>query len=221
MPTELSILSLYERYAFSILDCPLSRARKAILEQASAWKRPLVFERETVRDVRPILDSPDGPARPPELRKAILLSEVEGPNGKKTLFVSSVADGYSSMVYMVSSKVPGIHVSIQISRSSIQYPRNALTALQAEECVRVVYAMRDTNRWEFFQNGTPMPFEDVSLYSARLKRNRVTPEIISRYLLKIGYGSIDRSYWICDETATILYERDFRFPDGVEPRAPA
>jgi hypothetical protein len=211
----MSILSLYERFAFAVLSCPIGEAREVILAQSATWNRPLAIDRETARDVRPILNSPDGPAQLPALRKAILLSEVDGPDGQKTLFVSSVADGYSSMIYMVSKRVAGLHVAVQVSSLSCEYPRNALTAIAGEKEARVVYAMRDTNAWDFFEKGDPLPFEDLSYYRARQRRDRLTPEIISEYLARFGYGSLDKDFWISAESAHLLCEREFRLSGEV------
>ena len=205
-----SILSTYERFAFAILACPLSLARELILEQSAAWDQNLVVDRPAARDVRPILNSPDGPARLPALRKAILLSEVEGPDGKRTLFISSVPDGYSSMIYMVSKRVPGLHLAVQASNLSCEYPRNALMAIAGDQEVRAVYAMRDTKAWDFFEKGEPLPFEDLSFYGLRQKRDRLTSKIISEYLVRFGYGSLDKDFWISAEPAHLLCEREFR-----------
>lgn len=211
----MSILSIYDRFAFAILPCPMAMAREVILAQSAAWNQHLVIDRAAARDVRPILNSPDGPNQLPALRKAILLSEVEGPEGKRTLFVSSVADGYSSMIYMVSKQVPGHHLAVQVSSLSCEYPRNALTAIAANSEVRVVYAMRDINAWDFFEKGEPLEFENLSFYQARQKRDRLTPEIISEYLARFGYGSLDKDFWISAAPAHLLCEREFRLSGEV------
>lgn len=212
---SMSILSVYERFAFAILSCPMAVAREVILAQSAAWNQPLAIDRETARDVRPILSSPDGPARLPAIRKAILLSEVEGIDGKKTLFVSSVADGYSSMIYMVSKQVPGLHLAVQVSSPSSEYPRNALTAIATDREVRVIYSMRDTNGWDFFEKGEPLPFENLTFYESRPKRERLTPEIISEYLIRFGYGSLDRDFWVSAQPAHLLCEQEFRLSSDV------
>jgi hypothetical protein len=205
-----NILSTYERFAFAILPCRLGVAREVILAQSAAWDQILVIDQVAFRDVRPILNSPDGPEHLPSLRKGILLSEVEGPNGPKTLFVSSVADGYSSMIYMMSTQVPGLHIAIEVSSLSCEYPRNAITAIAEGSAVRVVYAMRDSQAWDFFEKGDPLPFEDANLYRERQRRERLTPDIISQSLSRFGYGSLSDDFWISMAPAHLLCEREFR-----------
>lgn len=213
----MTILSLYERFSFSILSCSLGVAREAILAQSAAWGKPLAVDRATVRDVRPIFDSPDGPAHQPAVRKAILLSEVVGPEGVKTLFVSSVADGYSSMVYTISGNLPGLHLAVQISRLSIEYPRNALTAIKSQKAVRVIYSMKDASSWEFFERGRILPFEQIDFYKARRKRDRLTPDIIDRYISKLGYGTLDEVFWNSNEAAHLICDASFRLAEGCKP----
>jgi len=158
-----------------------------------------------------IYGSPDGPNRPPAIQIGILLSEVHGTQEKKTLFVSSVADGYFSMIISISKKIPGTHLLIEVSRPDLTYPRSAVGAVEAAESVRTVYAMRDSDVWVFYEKGDPLPFEDIGLYQARRKRDRLTPEIIAMYLKRIGYGSLRREFWI-DEAAPahVLATQDFR-----------
>jgi hypothetical protein len=213
----MNILSLYERFSFSIIPCSLGVARTAILAQSAAWGKPLSVDRATVRDIRPIFNSPDGPAHPPAVRKAILLSEVVGPEGVKTLFVSSVADGYSSMVYTISGNIPGLHLSVQISRLSIEYPRNAMMAIKGQEDVRVVYSMRDGNSWEFFERGRALHIEQIEFYKARRKRDRLTPEIIDRYISNLGYGTLDEEFWTSNEPAHLICDASFRLAEDPKP----
>lgn len=205
-----SILATYKRFAFAILPCPMIAARDVIMSQADIWGRPLVVDRPAQRDVRQILSSLDGPTQLPSVSTGILLSEIDGPSGLRTLFVSNVADGFSSMIYMISRRISDYSLSVQISDPLCDYPRNALTAVVVEKAIRTVYAMRDINAWEFFQKGDPLFFEEPSLYDARLKRDRLTPNIISGYLARLGYGSLDQDFWISTAPAHLLCDQNFR-----------
>jgi hypothetical protein len=208
---EISILALFERFAFAILPCELQVARDVIRSQGDLWNKNFVFDEPGCRDVRMIYDSPDGPNRPPAIQIGILLSEVHGSQGKRTLFVSSVADGYSSMVITISKMIPGTHLLIEVSRQDLAYPRSAVRAAEAAESVRTVYAMRDSDAWVFYEKGDPLPFEEIGLYQARRKRDRLTPEIIAMYLERIGYGSLRRDFWIDEASpAHVLATQNFR-----------
>lgn len=208
-----TVLSVFENFAFAVLPCSMALAREVILTQSAAWGRPLVVDRPATRDVRLILSSPDGPAYPPAIRTGILLSEVSGPQGLRTLFVSNVADGYSSMIYMVSRQVAGPHLSVQASSMSCVYPRNAFAMISSDREIRVVYAMRETDAWDFFEKGKPLSFERLDFYKNQRKKDRLTPDIISGYLANFGYGSLDQDFWISAAPAHLLCDSEFRLWD--------
>ncbi|WP_283470535.1 hypothetical protein [Methylosinus trichosporium] len=209
---QMSILTAYENFTFSIIPCDLHVAREMIRRQGAQWENIFEIDEDVHRDVRIIYDSPDGPKRYPSINVGILLSEVDGNDGKKTLFVSSVTDGYSSMIFCISKLIPGAHFKFDVSRPDLLYPGNAIRVLEDGKNVRTVYSMRDGERWVFFENGHPFPFEETDLCLARRKRDRLTPEIISTYLERIGYGSLKREFWInATAPARLLAMSSFRF----------
>jgi hypothetical protein len=83
-----------------------------------------------------------------------------------------------------------------------------------------MFALRGTTRLsglciEGSEKGEPLPFEDLALYRSRQKRDRLTPEIISEYLTRFGYGSLDGDFWISAEPTHLLCEREFRLSGEV------
>lgn len=58
------------------------------------------------------------------------------------------------------------------------------------EDLRSVYALKEGG-WEFNQQGTPLEFEEVSQYSARRVRDRLTTEMVRRYLKAMGLPQLD------------------------------
>jgi len=108
------------------------------------------------------------------------------------------------MVYCISKVIAGMHFSFRLSRLDVEYPGNFITVVENGKALRVVYAMRDSDRWVFFEKGDPLPIEDVNLYQARWKKDRLTPEIISAYLRRIGYGSLQKGFWIDRSAAAWL-----------------
>lgn len=192
-----SILSEFESLQFSVLPCDMSTAAAAIREQGGRWGKTYTVDRVAPRDIRQIYCSANGPAKIPAGDTGMLLSEVGGDQGLKTLFISSVRDGYSSMVHCVSRVIPGEHLSVRVSRPEAQFPIAEFVLVQAFEAKRVVRAMRGDDGWEFFLRGEPAAFEDTSLYEVQKKRDRLTPEIISalleaRRLRLVGPELLDR-----------------------------
>ena len=153
------------------------------------------------------------------VQMAIMLSEVPGPNGPITLFVSSVNDGYLAMVLAISRKLPGELIMFRLSRMDREYPGTFIQSYAAGQAQRTVYATCDENhRWLFLQQGTPLDFEELQRYLARRKKDRLNPDIISGYLQKLGYVSLEREFWISDyDPARLLAHKDFRVWCALEP----
>ena len=81
--------------------------------------------------------------------------------------------------------------------------------------MRVVYAMRDTNAWDFFEKGEPLPFEDLSYL--RLAPKAGSPHI-EDYLRKFGalrLWIVNKDFWISAKPAHLLCEREFRLSGDI------
>lgn len=204
------IIDSYPQFGFSILPCLLAKARTLIALQLKRWNKDVILNDKMHRDVRIIYCSPDGPSKFNARNVGILLSEVDGPKGMHTLFVSSINDGYASLVTMLSRQIEGVFYSVRASSMKEVYPGNFLTVTDGGERRRVVYAMKDERSWVFFQKGDPLWFERPELYRRRLKRERMNPEILAEYIESIGYGSLDREFWSSSAPGELLREEGFR-----------
>ena len=45
--------------------------------------------------------------------------------------------------------------------------------------------MKDGNSWVFYENGTPLWFEETNDYTKRLKKERVTKELLLKYCMEL------------------------------------
>jgi hypothetical protein len=66
--------------------------------------------------------------------------------------------------------------------------------------VRSISLVNDGGTWDFSQGGTPFPFEDVSRYSARRKKERFTFEMLERYLFELGLSPFDERFYLPDDS---------------------
>ncbi len=55
--------------------------------------------------------------------------------------------------------------------------------------IRTVGATATDGRWAWDESGQPLPFEDVSRYGARRKRDRLDRELLVQYLAALGRRS--------------------------------
>lgn len=60
---------------------------------------------------------------------------------------------------------------------------------------RVVGAINNGNRWEFFQEGPEEPFEKPEYYTARRVRDRFTDEMLEEYCLALGIRLFDPEFY--------------------------
>lgn len=79
------------------------------------------------------------------------------------------------------------------------YPFYDFFRYEPEGLRRYVRTMKDDPRWEFYQEGEPFEFEDVSRYSRRLKRERLDRDMVIEYMRQMGYDLEDPSFYETDE----------------------
>jgi hypothetical protein len=73
---------------------------------------------------------------------------------------------------------------------------------------RSIAAVNDGGRWVFEQSGAPYPFEDLSAYDRRLKRERFTEEMLVNYLMHFDTRPFDED-WYGDQSIVLAREGDF------------
>jgi hypothetical protein len=59
--------------------------------------------------------------------------------------------------------------------------------------IRTVYTYAEDGRWAFDTIGNQLPFEHPEAYSARLKRERLTRDLLVEYLAEFGINPDDSS----------------------------
>lgn len=67
-----------------------------------------------------------------------------------------------------------------------------------KEGERVVYAINEYPSWTFYEKGTPLPFEQLDHYNYRLKKKRLTEEMICDYMNALGYPIDDEKFFETD-----------------------
>lgn len=205
-----TIVDQYGFFQFAIVHATLKSTLKALRDQLDLWNhRPYRIESGEL-DIRRITLSPQGPYTAPSVQKGYVLAEVRGRDGVKTLFTSSVNDGASSLLRCLSRRVPRGILKFRVESLKRKYPANFLSQLEDFDTVRLVRAMKDGDRWEFFEIGRPLSFEEPKHYAARNKKDRITPEIIADYIARIGYGSLESAFWTdSSRRATYIFEEGF------------
>ena len=69
--------------------------------------------------------------------------------------------------------------------------------------------------WKFYQYGTPLPFEDLEKYKARLIKNRFNLSMLNDYLKKFSIDIFNETFY-CPDTAMLLSKSGPKFEATVE-----
>jgi hypothetical protein len=111
---------------------------------------------------------------------------------------TNVADGWSSLSYLVAREHESYQMQIISTRADVEYPQNRIEIWNNGESKRVVMAMRDSDRWEFVQDGIPENFEDLTLYTNRIKRKRLDRAVLVKYAQRAGFEIAQSGFWRSD-----------------------
>lgn len=100
-----------------------------------------------------------------------------GGRGFDHLFTSNMADGWESLLVSVSAHTNKSCISIRHDEQKIR----EFKVIRAGAIVRVVQAIRDGDRWNFFSAGEALGFEEQDFYASRVKKDRLPLELLVRY----------------------------------------
>jgi hypothetical protein len=129
---------------------------------------------------------------------------------------SFLCDGYDSLCWCLTQNhgLTTVHWSAHDewttfqSGASFHYRRmEGATMLE-----RSVSASQEDKRWIFFEDGTPLPEEDLAAYGAKRKRDRFNETLMSRLLLRLGASPWSEDFYALPEQPSFVVRR---------PRPPA
>jgi len=178
-----TILDDIDFLAFSLVFAPSAEVESAVLLHLNKWWKGGVNKVAPTTNMKPFsLEKKHNPS----LKKvAIFGIDSDRP---VSLIESNINDGYSSLTHMVSSTLPESKC-IQILSAPVgrnEWPIEEFGLLQNRRYLRFVRTMLDTGGWEYWEEGQLQPFEEPEIYKKRNKKDRVTRELIVRYLSKLG-----------------------------------
>jgi hypothetical protein len=111
------------------------------------------------------------------------------------VLVTNVTDGWNSLCHKIANEYKHFQFQVISSRPDVKYPQNFFEVWRSGVSTRAVICMRDSDKWVFFQKGKSEDFEETSFYEHRVKRARLTREIITGYLRKNGWNIDQPSFW--------------------------
>jgi hypothetical protein len=133
---------------------------------------------------------------------AVLYAPKSAP--RTTVMLTNAEDGWITLAHGRATSSPGLHCGIR--STSGEYPLHAMEVWSGGQSVRYVRAMKDP-RWDFFERGSRLEFEDPVLYEQRLIRRRLDRATLIRYLAATGWNIRDGSFWETSRPARYVEQR--------------
>ena len=111
---------------------------------------------------------------------------------------SNQSDGLYTGCFSIQNRLKCTCISFSVSGDKNLYPNNHFHYISSDEKERVVIALKE-DRWTFYQQGEPLPFENLEYYNRRRIKDRINFDTIKEYLLKLGidFYNIDTSISDC------------------------
>ena len=124
------------------------------------------------------------------------------PLNRGTCMITNLQDGWNTLFHNITAalSIDGYH--FVLSSEQEKDPYNCMQHIKNGTLERVVYVMKDGNKWVFYEDGTPLWFEETNDYKKRLKKERVTKELLLKYCMELRILSDKK---INFETVIITY----------------
>jgi hypothetical protein len=155
---------------FSYFWLDIKIVRK-ILEQRTQKDNAIISEDI---DIKPLLDL--NYTYNPNPKRATFFSASENA----TIMFPNMQDGWNTLFHVIANglKMKACYMAIMDYRKLVD-SSNYLIHIEDSQR-RVVYALKE-NKWVFYEEGTPLSFENTVYYNAKLKRERLSKEVMFEY----------------------------------------
>ena len=102
-------------------------------------------------------------------------------------YMSNLIDGYLWPINFIHKHVHCNSYFCKMSNENdLFYLGYFFYVYSSDGAKRHIQAIQDEKRWEFYEDGNPLPFEDLALYNNRLVKKRINNDIIKMYISKLG-----------------------------------
>lgn len=170
MPISRNFPSQY--LGLALIDAPLA----PVVANTKLWFRPSEESQEALD-----IPSMQPYAYRPDCSYGYFWSPLCRPDG--TALVSNAA-----IAYNLASRFGHRVIQIRISTTADEWPICEFQLSEGGVERRFIRAFRDDSKWDFFEKGEPLPFEDLNQYRKRRIRDRLTPEMAREYCLALGWN---------------------------------
>ena len=117
-----------------------------------------------------------------------------------TIFFCNLIDGWPLLTRALSRVFPQSFTHVRISNNYYVHPVSSLVYWVQGKEERCIQLLKD-DKWEFFQKGHILPFENPEYYLRQSIKDRLSKEIIIEYLLRLGWDVKNPNLWKSDNPA--------------------
>lgn len=134
---------------------------------------------------------------------AILFAPDFSPD--ECVFITNLSDGWFTLVNCICAELKVKCITVSLATDKNQYPCNAMRIYEGGKEVRYVRAMLDSDRWDFFEKGESLPFEEESNYRKHRIKDRVNKQLLLGYLKSLKLDVYVDSFWMSQSSATYIF----------------
>jgi hypothetical protein len=145
------------------------------------------------------------PAGGAHMFKLVLYAPAASPT--VCIIVTNLQDGWSSLSHNVAKELGAPQIQVTSTERGAYWSGHHFRTWRDGAERRVVMVIRDSDKWVFSEEGEPESFETPSFYKRRLKRDRLTREVLVGYLRQLGCDPTDRGFWETDRDAIYFRQR--------------
>ncbi len=174
---------------FVVVSCirmPFAQVALAFEQQIQQWGYSCLISRGNI-DVNSVC------AGRPQVGGAHSMHVALLDQGTFTAMFTNYSEGWDSMAYCLSKALDcDAFVFTFCDDRPPEYPRNAFNMYRNGKLFRHVAVSYEGN-WIFYEQGEPLPEEDVSFYKRKIKRERFDAVAVCNLASKLGFniGSAD------------------------------
>lgn len=119
--------------------------------------------------------------------------------GHGVVMWGNIVDGFLSIAFILNKKygLELMRVSFTLDTPEPGYEMRFFRYMSKNGTCRYVHVMQDP-RWEFWESGEPLPFEQTERYKERIKKKRLTNGMLLDYLLALGWDLRSPDFWKSD-----------------------
>jgi hypothetical protein len=105
-----------------------------------------------------------------------------------------MSDGWQGLLRGYSDDYKRKIIRIFLSDPNISYPAYEFEVMNIDS-MRLVQVIKDFPKWQFFQKGNVLPFEESINYKKRRISDRLNNSIIEDHLKKNGIDTNEENFW--------------------------